>query len=74
MKCVYMAFVDLEKAYYRVDRKARWQVLQIYAGNGVLGRAEKSFYEKSKPNMSLCKEERYFEVAVGLRPGLVMSS
>ena len=27
---VYMAFMDLEKAYDRIDRNALWQVLRIY--------------------------------------------
>ena len=40
--------MDLEKAYHRVDRKAIWQVLQMYAGDGMHGKAVKSLYEKSK--------------------------
>ena len=30
-KCrVYVGFTDLEKAYYRVNREALWQVLRMY--------------------------------------------
>ena len=47
-KCVYLAFMALEKVYYRVDRRSMWQVLQMYAGNGVHGRAVKSFNGKIK--------------------------
>ena len=31
---VYFAFMDLEKAYDRVDRKALWQVVSIYGVGG----------------------------------------
>ena len=33
-KDVYFAFMDLEKAYDRVDRDAMWNVLRLY---GVVG-------------------------------------
>ena len=29
-KVAFLPFIDLEKAYDRVDRAAMWQVLQIY--------------------------------------------
>ena len=29
-KDIYMAFMDLEKAYNRIDRDALWQGLKIY--------------------------------------------
>ena len=29
-KTVYMGFIDLEKAYNKVNRKALWQVLRMY--------------------------------------------
>ena len=31
-KDVYFAFLDLEKAYDRVDRKAMWNVLRLQSG------------------------------------------
>jgi hypothetical protein len=33
-KAVFWAFMDLEKAYDRVDRKALWEVMKVY-GVGV---------------------------------------
>ena len=47
-KCVYLTFMDLEKAFNGVNRKAMWQVLQMHARDEVPGRAVKSFHEKSK--------------------------
>ena len=33
-KKVYMAFMDLEKAYDRIDRDALWQIMRIYGVGG----------------------------------------
>ena len=63
-KYVYLAFLDLEKAYYRVDRRTMWRVLQMYAGDGVHGRAAKSFCGKSK-----ARGGREFRWTVGFRQG-----
>ncbi len=35
-KKLYAAFMDLEKAYDRVDREALWSVLRIYGVGGQL--------------------------------------
>ena len=35
-KDVYFAFLDLEKAYYEVDRDAVWNVLRLYEIGGRL--------------------------------------
>ena len=35
-KDVYLAFLDLEKAYDRVDRDAMWNVLRLYGIGGRL--------------------------------------
>ncbi len=48
-KDVYWAFMDLEKAYDRVDRDAMWQVLQLYGVGGKLWKAVKNFYVESRP-------------------------
>ena len=71
---VFWAFMDLEKAYDRVDRKALWEVLQIYGIGGKLLRAVKSFYESSRACVRIGGgESEWFEVKVGLRQGCVMS-
>ncbi len=44
-KKLYTAFMDLEKAYDRVDWLALWEVLRIYGVGGKLLSAIKSFYE-----------------------------
>ena len=54
-KCVYLATRYMEKVYYRVDRRAMWQVLQIYAGYDGLGRAVKSFHDKGKARVRVCR-------------------
>ena len=45
---VYAAFMDLEKAYDRVDREGMWRVLRIYGVDGELLRAVKSMYEGAR--------------------------
>ena len=29
-----MAFMDMAKAYYKVDKEAMWQILEIYGAGG----------------------------------------
>ena len=41
-------FMDLEKAYDRVDRDALWQVLRLYGVGGNLLKAVQSLYEDSR--------------------------
>ena len=51
--------------------KAMWEVLQMYAGGGVLGRVAKSFYEKSKARARVCQEKgRSFDMGMGLYRGV----
>jgi hypothetical protein len=45
---VFVAFMDLEKAYDRVDKLAMWEVLRIYGVGGKFPSAIKSMYEESK--------------------------
>ena len=42
-----MGFIDLEKAYDRVNRKALWQVLRMYHVRGKLLGGIKSIYVDS---------------------------
>ncbi len=43
----YAAFMDLEKAYDRVDWLALWDFLKMYGVGGKLLSAIKSFYEET---------------------------
>ena len=73
-KDVYWAFMDLEKAYDRVDREAMWQVLRLYGVGGKLLRAVQSFYKESRACVRNGSEvSNWFPVKVGLRQGCVMS-
>ena len=47
-KDLFWAFMDLEKAYGRMDRDALWQVLRLYEVGGKLLKAVQSFYADSK--------------------------
>ena len=73
-KDVYFAFLDLEKAYDRVDRDAMWNVLRLYGIGGRLLRGVKSFYIGSKACVRVGNEvSEWFPVRAGLRQGCVMS-
>ncbi len=47
-KEVFRAFMDLEKAYNRIDRKGLWTVLRLYGLGGRLLKGVKSFYMNSR--------------------------
>ena len=73
-KDVYFAFLDLEKAYDKVDRDAMWNVLRLYGIGGRLLRGVKSFHVGSKAYVRVGNEvSEWFPVGVGLRQGCVMS-
>ena len=73
-KDVYFAFMDLEKAYDRVDREAMWDVLRLYGVGAKLLKAVKSMYVGSKACVRVGNEvSESFPVKVGLRQGCVMS-
>ncbi len=44
---LYAAFMDLKKAYDRVDRKLLWDVLKIYGVGGQLMEGIKAFYREA---------------------------
>jgi hypothetical protein len=71
---VVLAFIDLEKAYDRVDRQAMSEVLMMYGvGSKILG-AKKSMYEESMVYVRIGRRlGRKFRVDVRLRQGCVMS-
>ena len=73
-KKVYAAFMDLEKAYDRVDRQGMWRVLRIYGVDGILLRAVKSMYEGARAAVRVDGElSEFFDLNVGLKQGCVMS-
>ncbi len=47
-KKLYAAFMDLQKAYDRVDREALWSVLKIYGVGGQLLKGIQAFYREAK--------------------------
>ncbi len=73
-KKLFAAFMDLDKAYDRVDWLALWDVFKIYGVEGKLLRAVKSFYEEASACVKVSGEtSEHFEIKVGLRQGCVMS-
>ncbi len=46
-KNLYAAFMDLEKAYDRVDREALWKVLRVYVVGGQLLKGIQAFYKEA---------------------------
>ena len=73
-KDVYFVFLNLEKAYDRVDRDAMWNVLRLYGIGNRLLRGVKSLYVGSKACIRVGNEvSEWFPVRVGLRQGCVMS-
>src|SRR5215469_10087545 len=70
---VYMAFMDLEKAYDRVDREALWMVLSKYGVRGKLLEAVRGFYANSRVCLRVDRlKGRKFVVNVGLSQGCEM--
>ena len=47
-KDVFWAFMDLENAYYTIDRHGMWQMLRVYGVAGKLLKAAQSFYVNSR--------------------------
>ena len=69
-KDVFWAFMNLEKAFDRVDKKAVWRVLRLYGVGGNLLNAVKSFYVDSRVCVRVGSEtSEWFPVKVGLRQG-----
>ena len=64
-KDVFWAFMDLEKAYYTIDRHGMWQMIRVYGIGGKLMKAVQSFYVDSRA----CDVSEWFPVNVGLRHG-----
>ncbi len=70
----FAAFMDLEKAYDRVDRKGLWETLRVYGVGGKLLEGVRSFYENASASVRVNGElSESFKVKVGVRQGCVMS-
>ena len=71
---LYAAFMDLEKAYDRVDWNALWDVLKIYGVGGQLLDGIKAFYKEASACVRVNGEmSESFGIRVGVRQGCVMS-
>ncbi len=71
---LFAAFVDMEKAYDRVDRKGLWDTLRVYGVEGKLFEGNKSFCENASASVRVNGELSVsFNVEVGVRQGCVMS-
>ena len=71
---IVITFLDLEKAYDRVDRDAVWNVLRLYGISGRLLQGVKSLYVGSKACLRVGNEvSGWLPMRVGLRQGYVMS-
>ena len=73
-KEVYILFVDLEKAYDRVDRGLLWTVLEEYGADPQLVGAIASLYTESRSCVRILgRKSEMFDVGAGLRQGCVLS-
>ena len=71
---VYISFVDLEKAYDRVDRRLMWRTLEEYRVDRQLIGAIASLYTDSKSCVRILgRKSEMFRVGAGLRQGCVLS-
>ena len=73
-KVVFSAFIDLEKAYDKVNREKLWEVLYEYGVPSILIKAIRSFYIGSEACVRVngtCST--YFDISLGLRQGCTMS-
>ena len=71
---LFVAFMDLEKAYDKVERDGMWQVMRINGVGGRVLRGIKSFYDDGRACVRVGGEvSESFEVKMGLRQGCVMS-
>ena len=73
-KCrVYMGFVDLEKAFERVNKEALWQVLRMYDVRGKLLSGMKSMYVDSLACVRIKGgESEWFMINSGVRQWCIM--
>ena len=69
-----VAFIDQEKAFYRVERNKLWAVVEDYGVHGHLLDAIRALYENSKCMVRTdCGDTDWFMVTSGVRQGCVLS-
>ena len=66
---MYVGFMDLEKAYDRINREVLRQVLRMYDVDGKLLNGIKSMYVRV-----IGAENECFRINIGVRQGCIMSS
>ena len=70
---VYVGFIDLEKVYDRVNRKALWQVLRMYdVGNKLMRGIESMCVDISACIRVKRGESEQFRIDRGVRQGCIM--
>ena len=73
-KKVYMAFMDLEKAYDRVDRESMRQLMIFYGIGGRVLKGVMMFYDEGRACVRVGNMvSESFVVKMGLRQGCMMS-
>ena len=71
---MYVGFVNLEKAYDKVNREALWQVPRMYDEGGKLLNGIKSMYMNCQACVRVKGGEREcFRISSGVRQGCIMS-
>ena len=74
VKDVFLAFMDLKKAYDTIYRHGMWQMLRLYGVGEKLLKAVQSFNKDSMMFVWVGNDmSEWFPVNVGLRQGCVMS-
>ena len=73
-KRLYMAFVDLKKAFDRVPRKVIWWALRKLGVDGWIVRLVQRMYSNAKSRVSVGEgDSEEFEVKVGVHQGFLLS-
>lgn len=70
---VYMAFLDSENAFDRIDRKVSWKVLKMYGMGSKLLNSIESLYENNVWVKIIGEKSDWFEFKQGLKWGCGMS-
>ena len=73
-RVMFMAFIDLEKAYDSVCREKLWGILAEYGVRGKLLRSIKALYERGRARVKVEEmKSQWFRVNKGVRQGCTLS-